>query len=108
MPTSCGSTALVDAGWADESEFIPGARRSRTFLVATEGSSDAHILKHALALLAPEIEDFFRFIDVTERHPFPGTGTAEVRRGLAKIDVQNQIIFRSTMTQRALIPTNVS
>jgi hypothetical protein len=89
-----GYGPLVDAGWAVESEFTPGARRSQTFLVATEGSSDAHILKHALALLVPEIEDFFRFIDVSERHPFPGTGNLlKFAEGLAKIDVHNQIIF---------------
>jgi hypothetical protein len=85
---------LVHAGWASESEFIPDARRTQTFLVATEGSSDAHILKHALALLRPEIADFFRFIDVSERHPFPGTGNlVKFAEGLAKIDVQNQVVF---------------
>lgn len=85
---------LVDNGWAKVEEFTPGARRTQTFLVATEGSSDAHILSHALALLRPEIEDFFRFIDVSERHPFPGTGNLlKFAEGLAKIDVHNQIIF---------------
>lgn len=85
---------LVENGWAKASEFVSGARRSQTFLVATEGSSDAYILKHALTLLRPEIEDFFRFIDVSERHPFPGAGNLlKFAEGLAKIDVQNQIIF---------------
>jgi hypothetical protein len=85
---------LVESGWAAESEFTPGARRRQTFLVATEGSSDAHILKHAFAILRPEIADFFRFIDVSERHPFPGTGNLlRFAEGLAKIDVQNQVVF---------------
>ncbi len=85
---------LVEAGWASEEEFAHGARRNHTFLVATEGSSDAHILKHALSLLRPEISDFFRFIDVSERHPFPGTGNLlKFAEGLVKIDVQNQIVF---------------
>jgi hypothetical protein len=85
---------LVAAGWARESEFASGARRAQTFLVATEGSSDAHVLKHAFALLQPEIADFFRFIDVSERHPFPGTGNLlKFAEGLAKIDVQNQVVF---------------
>lgn len=35
---------LVEAGWASGTEFVSGARRTQTFLVATEGSSDAHIL----------------------------------------------------------------
>src|SRR5262245_21949535 len=41
---------LVQAGWASESEFTHGARRNQTFLIATEGSSDTHILKHAISL----------------------------------------------------------
>ncbi len=85
---------LVDGGWASEAEFVPNARRTQTFLIATEGSSDAHILKHALALLRPEIADFFRFIDVSERHPFSGTGNLlKFAEGLVKIDIQNQIVF---------------
>ncbi len=85
---------LVTAGWATEKEFIPHARRTETFLIATEGSSDVHILKRALALLRPGIADFFRFIDVSESHPFSGTGNlVRFAEGLAKIDVQNQIVF---------------
>ncbi|WP_417316028.1 HEPN/Toprim-associated domain-containing protein [Cycloclasticus pugetii] len=85
---------LVEAGWAAESEFVPNARRTETFLIATEGSSDVHILKHALDLLRPEVADFFRFIDVSESHPFSGTGNlVKFAEGLAKIDVQNQVLF---------------
>lgn len=85
---------LVQAGWATEREFVPHARRTETFLIATEGCSDVHILKHALALLRPGIADFFRFIDVSESHPFSGTGNlVKFAEGLAKIDVQNQVIF---------------
>ena len=85
---------LVEAGWSSESEFTHEARRNQTFLVATEGSSDTHILKHAISLLRPEISDFFRFIDVSDRHPFPGTGNLlKFAEGLIKIDVQNQIVF---------------
>ncbi|MCS3479356.1 hypothetical protein M2212_006202 [Bradyrhizobium elkanii] len=85
---------LVNAGWATEREFVAEARRTETFLIATEGSSDVHILKHALALLRPGIADFFRFIDVSESHPFSGTGNLfKFAEGLAKIDVQNQVVF---------------
>jgi len=85
---------LVQAGWAMEREFVPHARRTETFLIATEGSSDVYILKHALELLRPEIADFFRFIDVSENHPFSGTGNlVKFAEGLAKIDVQNQVVF---------------
>ncbi|TYO70141.1 hypothetical protein DQ397_004400 [Pseudomonas sp. CK-NBRI-02] len=85
---------LVHAGWADVSEFVPCARREQTILIATEGSSDIHILKRAIELLRPEVADFFRFIDISERHPFSGTGSlVKFAEGLAKIDVQNQVIF---------------
>lgn len=85
---------LVENGYAATREFVPHARRTETFLIATEGSSDVHILKHALALLRPGIADFFRFIDVSESHPFSGTGNlVKFAEGLAKIDVQNQVIF---------------
>jgi len=85
---------MVDSGWAKEEDFVPGARREQTVLIATEGSSDVYILKHAIALLMPEVQDFFRFIDVSERHPFSGTGSlVTFAEGLVKIDVQNRILF---------------
>lgn len=85
---------LVEAGWAGVNEFTPCARRAQTLLIATEGTSDIHILTHAIGLLRPEVADFFRFIDVSERHPFSGTGSlVKFAEGLAKIDVQNQILF---------------
>jgi len=85
---------LVDAGWADADEFVPEARRAQTFLIATEGSSDVHIIKHALSLLKPEIVDFLRFIDVNESHPFSGAGNLlKFAEGLVKIDVHNQVVF---------------
>lgn len=86
--------AMVVNGWAGEEAFTACARRKQTFLIATEGTSDVHILKHALSLLMPDIEDFFRFIDVSERHPFSGTGSlVNFAEGLTKIDVQNQVVF---------------
>ncbi|KZE53901.1 hypothetical protein J3A72_001448 [Stenotrophomonas sp. PvP093] len=84
---------LVEAGWADASDFVPCTRREQTVLIATEGSSDVHILKLAIKLIRPEVADFFRFIDVSERHPFSGTGSlVKFAEGLAKIDVQNQVL----------------
>ena len=85
---------VVCSGWADESQFLAGPRRTQTFLIATEGSSDTHILEHALSLLRPGIKDFFRFIDMRDGHPFSGTGNlVRFARGLAKIDVHNQVVF---------------
>lgn len=85
---------LVEAGWAQESDFVAEARRTEKFLIATEGTSDIFVLKRALQMLRPEVTDFFRFIDVTERHPFSGAGRlVNFAEGLAKIDVHNKVLF---------------
>ncbi|GEQ98152.1 hypothetical protein JCM17844_17890 [Iodidimonas gelatinilytica] len=85
---------LVENGWADAADFVGGPKREQTFLIATEGSSDTKILKRAIEILKPEVADFFNFIDVTESHPFPGTGNlVRFASGLAKIDIQNKTIF---------------
>jgi hypothetical protein len=85
---------LVSNGWAQEDEFASCARREQKFMIATEGSSDIHILKRGISLLIPEVEDFFTFFDTNERHPFSGTPSlAKFAEGLVRIDVQNQILF---------------
>jgi len=85
---------LVENGWARECDFVSGARRIQTFLIATEGSSDALILEHALSILRPDVADFFRFIDMSAGHPFPGTGNLlKFAKGLVRIDVQNNVVF---------------
>lgn len=85
---------LVDAGWAKQEEFISGAKRREKFLIATEGVSDTRILKHALSILKPQVEDFFTFVDIEEGHPFSGVGNlVNFARGLIKIDVQNKVVF---------------
>lgn len=85
---------LVDAGWASISEFTPSASRSQTILVATEGTTDSRILKRAFSTLRPDIADFFRFVDVDERHPFWGTGNlVKFAEGLVRIDMHNKVLF---------------
>ena len=85
---------FVHAGWAENKDFVAGARRTQTYLLATEGTSDTHILRRSFALLQPDIEDFFRFIDIEERHPFSGTGNlSKFAEGLVKIDVHNRVVF---------------
>lgn len=85
---------FVSAGWAKNSDFIAGARRTQSYLIATEGSSDTHILKRAITLLRPETQDFFKFVEMEDRHPFSGTGNlAKFAEGLIKIDVHNRVVF---------------
>ena len=68
--------------------------------------------------MRPEIADFFRFIDVSERHPFPGTGNLyKFAEGLVKIDVQNRTVFlfdndaegfeTHSKVQQLKLPTNM-
>ena len=85
---------LVDSGWANMSDFHPGARRVQKVLIATEGASDVRIIKRALEVLRPDIADFFSFIDVDERHHYWGTGNlVKFAEGLLRIDIQNKILI---------------
>jgi hypothetical protein len=85
---------IVNAGWVDREAFYAGARREQAILVATEGASDARILRRALDVLRPDVADFFRFIDGDERHHFWGTGNlVKFAEGLSRIDIQNQVLF---------------
>ena len=85
---------VVFGGYASKDQFIPNARRTQTFLIATEGSSDISILHHAFSLLRPGISDFFRFIDMNEGYPFTGAGNlVKFATGLVKIDIQNFVVF---------------
>ena len=85
---------LVDTGWAEADDFRPHARRGDRFLIATEGSSDVHILRRAFETLRPGLADFFHYVDVRESHPFSGVGNmVRFAEGLAKIDVLNRVLF---------------
>ena len=85
---------LVDNGWASIEDFQPGARRVQKVLIATEGASDARIIKRALEVLRPDVADAFNFIDVDERHHFWGTGNlVKFAEGLLRIDIQNKVLF---------------
>jgi hypothetical protein len=85
---------LVGNGWAKREEFISGAKRHEKFHIVTEGISDARILKHALFLLKPDVQDFFTFIDVKHNYPFSGVGNlVNFAKGLVAIDVHNNMVF---------------
>lgn len=70
-----------------------GLLDSDRFLIVTEGSSDSAILSKSLPLVAPDVEDFFYFIDMTNNYPFTGTGNVfRFCQGLARIRIQNNIL----------------
>ncbi|KAF0814759.1 hypothetical protein IGB42_00814 [Andreprevotia sp. IGB-42] len=85
---------IVYAGWVQREAFQPGVRQKQKILIATEGASDARIMRRSLNILRPDVADFFNFVDVDERHHFWGTGNlVKFAEGLLRIDVLNQVLF---------------
>lgn len=85
---------IVHAGWVQREAFRPGARQRQKVLIATEGASDARIIRLSLDVLRPDVADFFNFVDVDERHHFWGTGNlVKFAEGLLRIEVLNQVLF---------------
>lgn len=85
---------IEDGGWARRDQLIRSLDPQNRFLIVTEGSSDASIIKHALSLLKPHIADFFDFVDMNEGYPFTGTGSLyNFTKGLISISVQNNVVI---------------
>jgi hypothetical protein len=85
---------IVHAGWVQREAFQSGARQKQKILIATEGASDARIIRRLLDILRPDVADFFNFVDVDERHHFWGTGNlVKFAEGLLRIEVLNQVLF---------------
>ena len=88
-----GFADIEYGGWVTREEMICGPQANDKFLIITEGSSDAKIIKHALHLLKPHLLDFFDFIDMEEGYPFTGSGNlVKFIKGLTSFSVQNNII----------------
>ncbi len=82
-----------ESGWASRGDYISSLIPDNKFLIVTEGSSDALILKHAFSLLMPHVADFFNFVDMQEGYPFSGTGNLyRFIQGLISISIQNKVI----------------
>lgn len=94
LPVQWAFSDIEEAGWAKRSEFVKILDSSNRFLIVTEGSSDALIIKHALKVLKPHIQDFFDFVDMEEGYPFSGVGNlVNFVKGLISISVQNNIVI---------------
>lgn len=94
LPVAWGYQPLIDSGWARVEHFVKPLDPSKRFLIVTEGSTDASIIRHAFKLLKPQIEDFFHYVDMKEGYPFSGTGSLiNFVKGLISIGVQNNIII---------------
>jgi hypothetical protein len=85
---------IVHAGWVQREEFKPGARKNQKILLATEGASDARIIRRSLDILRSDVADYFNFVNADERHHFWGTGNlVKFAEGLLRIEVLNQVLF---------------
>jgi len=84
---------VFDGGWVAEGDLYEGVQQSDRCLVVTEGSSDGAILREALSIVAPDVADFFEFVDMSDNYPFTGTGNLfRFCQGLARIKIQNRIL----------------
>lgn len=86
---------VLESGWISDKpdDLYEGLADSDRYLMVTEGSSDSSILKSSLPLVAPDVADFFTFIDMSENYPFTGTGNLfRFCQGLARIKIQNKIL----------------
>lgn len=93
IPVRWDFNGLVENGWASRDEFVKLLDQPNRFLIVTEGSSDAAIIKHAFSILRPHIRDFFSYFDMKEGYPFTGTGNLlNFVKGLISIGVQNNVI----------------
>ena len=83
-----------DEGWPRREDIVRPVHQEDRFLVVTEGSSDAEVLRRALDLLKPHLADFFYFVDMSEGYPFTGTGNLHrFTKGLGSIEIQNNIVI---------------
>jgi len=94
LPVNWQFADVEHGGWARRGEFVKTLDQSNRFLIVTEGSSDAAIIKHAFGLLKPHLSDFFDFVDMNEGYPFSGTGNLyNFTKGLISIGVQNNVLI---------------
>lgn len=97
---------VIQGGWVENDEVFEPLADERKFLIVTEGSSDANILKIALPFVAPDVVDFFNFVDMKDNYPFAGTGNlVNFCKGLAAINAQNKLVVildNDTAGQEAL------
>lgn len=93
LPVQWAFNDIDTGGYARRDDFVRTLDPRDRFLLVTEGSSDAAILRHALKLLRPHVSDFFDFVDMEEGYPFSGTGNLfRFVQGLISISVQNNIL----------------
>ncbi len=82
-----------ESGWAEHSDYVRMLAADNRFLIVTEGSSDALIVRRGFERLMPHVADFFHYVDMQEGYPFSGTGNVyRFVQGLISIAVQNKVL----------------
>jgi hypothetical protein len=93
LPVNWQFADVESGGWARRDNFVKRPDQGDRFLIVTEGSSDASVIRHAIGLLKPHLADFFDFVDMNEGYPFTGTGNLyNFVKGLISIAVMNNIV----------------
>jgi HEPN/Toprim N-terminal domain 1 len=93
LPVTWQFADVENGGWAEREDLVRELDPEHRFLIVTEGSSDARIIRHAFELLRPHIADFFDFVDMEEGYPFAGTGNVhKFLQGLISISIQNSVV----------------
>lgn len=94
LPVQWAFNDIEQGGYARREDFVRTLDPGNRFLIVTEGSSDANILRHAFKILRPHVADFFDFVDMEEGYPFSGTGNVfRFVQGLISISVQNKLLI---------------
>ena len=118
LPVNWQFADVEQGGWARRNDFVKRLEQVDRFLIVTEGSSDANVIRHAIGLLKPHLADFFDFVDMNEGYPFTGTGNLfNFTKGLISISVMNNVIivydndaegvFSFNRTSRLNLPPNM-
>lgn len=95
LPVTWWAYNEVIYGQLGEDDYVEqiGAKYDDRVMIVTEGKSDKNIIKKALSMLRPHVEDFFTFVDMSENYPFTGVGNlSNFYKGLHKIGIQNNVI----------------
>jgi mRNA-degrading endonuclease YafQ of YafQ-DinJ toxin-antitoxin module len=91
LPVIWDFDEVVKNGWIKRNRVFHGAQNK--FLIVTEGTSDAKIIKKAIDILRPHIKDFFYFVDMEDGYPFSGTGNLyNFVKGLSSINIKNDVV----------------
>ncbi|WP_434340636.1 HEPN/Toprim-associated domain-containing protein [Motilimonas cestriensis] len=91
LPVVWNFDEVVKNGWVERDAITHGV--TNKFLIVTEGTSDSRILRKAIDLLRPHINDLFYFVDMEGGYPFTGTGNLfNFVKGLGSINIQNDVL----------------